>query len=55
MRHAEPLLFVNDQQAQILKDQILRQNPVGPDDDVHCPLANAFDRFVLLFAAAETA
>ena len=35
MCHAKTLLLVNDQQAQILKLHVLRQNPVRTDDDIH--------------------
>ncbi len=35
VRHAEALLFVNDDQPQILELDILRNQAVGADDDIH--------------------
>ncbi|MMZ61677.1 hypothetical protein D1872_238400 [compost metagenome] len=55
MRHTEPLLLVHDQQTQVLKYEILRKEAMGPDNDIHRPLADPFNRFVLLFPAAEPA
>ena len=34
MRHAEALLFVDDEQAEILEDDVLRQQAMRADDDV---------------------
>lgn len=55
MRYAKPLLFIDDQQAQIFEHQILGQYPMGPDHDVHRALPDPLDRLVLLLAAAEPA
>ncbi len=33
----EPVLFVNHQQAQVVEGDVLRQQPVGADDDVDAP------------------
>ncbi len=38
MRHTEPLLLINNQQSQVLKLYIRRQNPVGADNDIHLAL-----------------
>ena len=35
--HAETLLLVNDQKPQILELQIVDENPVGTDDNIHQP------------------
>ena len=46
MLDAEPLLLIDDQKSQILEFHILRQQPVGADDqvDIACfqPLHNLF-------------
>ena len=34
MRHAEALLFVHDQQAEVAELHVLREQPVRADDDV---------------------
>ena len=39
--HAEALLLVDDQQAQILELHVLLQQPVGADDNVHLALSAA--------------
>ena len=44
VRHAEALLFVHDQQAEVVKFHVLRKQPVRADHDVH------FSRFQLLRA-----
>ena len=56
MRHAEALLLVHDQQAQIVETHVARKQPVRADDDVHLALlpASASD-FLLLAGAAEAA
>ena len=35
VHHAEPLLFIDDDQAEIAEDDVLLQEPVRADDDVH--------------------
>ena len=36
--HAEPLLLVDDEQAQVLELHVLGEHPVSADDNVHKPL-----------------
>ena len=35
MGHAETLFFIDDQQAEILEIHVGRQQPVGPDHNIH--------------------
>ena len=53
--HAEALLLIDDEKAQVFKLHILGQQPVGPDDDIHHPGFQAFDGFIHLRFCAETA
>ena len=53
MSHAETLFLINDQKSQILKLNIRRKDPVGPDDNIHLPLAQILHRFLLLRRRAE--
>ena len=53
--HAEALLLIDDEKAQVFKLHILGQQPVGPDDDIHHPGLQASDGFIHLRLCAETA
>jgi hypothetical protein len=44
VRHAEALLLVDDHQAEVLELDVLRQEPVGADDDVDLALARRTQR-----------
>jgi len=35
MRHAEALLFIDDDQPEILEFHIARNQPMGADDEIH--------------------
>ena len=52
--HAKALLFVNDQQAQIRKFNVLRKKPVRADQNVYFALFDFFDDLFLLLSRAET-
>ncbi len=53
--HPEALLLVDDQKPQILELYVLRQNPVGADNDVHLPLLQIRQRLFDLPRRPETA
>ncbi len=53
--HAKALLFVDDQQPQILEGDVLAQQTVGADDQVHLAAEQALDHLLLLVGGAETA
>ena len=55
VRHAEPLLFVDDEQTQVLVNHILREHPVCADDDIHKPLLQILHCLLLLIRGAEPA
>ena len=55
MSHAEALLLINDQQPQILKFHIGRQNPVCSDHDIHQSLFQIRHRPFLFRGCPETA
>ena len=55
MRHAETLLFVDDQQAEVLEQDVLRQQPVRADDDVDLAGGEILDDLILLGLGAEAA
>jgi hypothetical protein len=44
--HAEALLFVDDEQAEVLELEVLRQDAVGADEDVDFA-RGAFSRMIL--------
>ena len=48
MGHTKPLLLVNDKKSQIFIPDVLRQYPVGADDDVHKPFLQILYRLLLL-------
>ena len=52
-RDPEPLLLVHHDQAQVLERDVLRQQPVRPDDDVHAARREPRDRRLLLLRAHE--
>ena len=41
LRHAEALLLVDDEEAEVAERNVLRQKPVGSDDDVERPFRQA--------------
>ncbi len=53
--YAETLLLVNDEQAKVLKFQIISQHPVGSDHDIHKSLFQVLHRLFLLHPRAESA
>ena len=55
MRDAETLLFVDDQQTEILELNVFREQPVGADDDVDLAGRHVLDDLILLGLRAEPA
>ena len=55
VRHAEALFLVDDEQAQVAELHVLRQQPVGSDDDVQLSRGEVGERFLLLLLRAEPA
>ena len=55
MGDAEALLLVHDQQAQVFKGDILRQEPVGSDHDINSAVPETLHGFRLLGPAPEAA
>ena len=53
MRHAEALLFIHDEQAKILEDDILLQELVGADDEIHRAGSEILEGLALLGRGAE--
>ena len=54
VRDAEPLLLVHDQQAEVLEDDVLRQQAVRADDDVHLAGGQVGERLLDLAASCGT-
>ena len=54
MAHAEALLLIDDEKSQILKRQVLRQQLVGADKQVHPALFHPLQNFLHLLGAAES-
>ncbi len=52
--YAEALLFIDDQQAEILKFNVFGEEPVGADHDIHLAGFELFERLLLLLFGAET-
>ena len=52
--HAEALLLVDDEQAQIVKFHVFLQQLVGADEQVHLALSGAFQNIPGLFGTAES-
>ena len=55
MRHAEPLLLIDNQKAKIFELYVLRQNAVCSDDNIHESFFQILQRFFLLCRRAEPA
>ena len=53
LRDAEALLLVDDDEAEVLEGDVLREDPVRPDDDVERPLGEAAGDLLLLFRVPE--
>ena len=53
MAHAEALLFVDNQQAEILKLDVLRKQPVRADQNVHLAGRHALHNVLLLFCCSK--
>ena len=53
--HAESLLLVDNQQPEVAKPDVLREKPMGADDDVHLAGGQILERLFLLGAGAEPA
>ena len=51
----EALLLVDDQQPEVLRAHVAREQPVGADEDVDLPVREALDRLALLGGRAEAA
>ena len=54
-RHAEALLLVDDEQAQVVESYVLLQQLVGADEQVHLALGRALQYILGLLGAAEAA
>ena len=54
MHHAETLLFVDYDQAEIGKGNVFLQQPVRPDDDVDLPLGEVLENALLIGLGSET-
>src|SRR5581483_4687405 len=50
---AEALLLVDDDEPEVVERDVLREEPVRPDQDVEVPLLRARDRAALLALRAE--
>ncbi len=55
VRHSEALLFVHDQQAEVLEFHVLGKQAVRPNQDVDFPGFHVFENLLLLFLRAEAA
>ena len=53
LRHAEALLLVDDDEAEVLERDVLREDPVRPDDDVERPLGEPAHDLLLLLGGPE--
>jgi len=53
--HTKALLFIDYQQAEVFKDDILLDKAVCPDTDIYRAFSQVFYNFVLLTVGAETA
>ena len=53
MGHSEPLLLVDNQQAQVFKHHIFGENPVRSDENIHHALFQIFQGLFLLRRSAE--
>ncbi len=54
-RHAELLLFVDDEQAEVFESDVLAQNAVRADKDIHFSLGKALDGSLCLSGGTGTA
>ena len=55
LRHAEALLLVDHRQSQVLELDVLREKPVGPDDDVQLAAPDLLHHLLLLPGGPEPA
>ena len=55
VQDAETLFLVDDDQAEIFEGDILAEEAVGADHDVHAPVAQSGERLLLLLRRAKTA
>ncbi len=55
VRHAEPLLFVDDDEAEVLEPYVLLEQPVRPDDDVDGAVGEPLHDLALLAFRPEAA
>ena len=53
LRDAEPLLLVDDDEAEILRDRVAREDPVRPDQDVDLALAELGEHLLHVGGLAE--
>ena len=53
VRHAEPVLLVDDQEPEVLEGHVLGEEPVGADHDVHRPRRQAGEDRLLLRGRPE--
>ena len=53
MPHAEALLLIDHQEAEVMKCHVLGQQPVGPDHDVHGPFRQALQRLFRFLRRTE--
>ena len=52
-RHAEPVLFIDDQEAEVLERHVFGQQPVCTDDNIQRPVAQPCKDGFLLFLGLE--
>ena len=53
VRHPKALLLVDHQQSEVGEVDVLAQDPVGPDQDVHAPVRNALEDLLLALLRDE--
>src|ERR1039458_7320686 len=54
LRHAEALLLVHDEEAEVLERDVLAEKPVGPHDDVERSFLKAPQQLLLVVLRAKT-
>ena len=55
VQHAEALLFIDDDQAEVFEDDVAGNEAMRADDDVDAAVAQQLEHFALLGLRAETA
>ena len=54
MLNAKALFLINDQQSQIPKSDIFRQQPMGANDNINGAVLKPLDRFLVLMRCLES-